>query len=165
MEYSDFDKLKKIYTQVLIDIIVKTYNTKVFRSDLLFKSEIGVFIENPKYSPNEIFENWKENEYTIQLIMHEFTQEIDKVSSKKHNEYMKFFEEIKDLLVQNFMEKKADLKERLERINQYNHTKIFKEKQFKEWSKKARNLRDAYTNDKLEEFKIELKKLSKLYWK
>ena len=167
MEYSDFDRLKKIYTQlielvctakesstmdekmdcffkmfqivraclefspythfytqVLIDIIVKTYNTKVFRSDLLFKSEIGVFIENPKYSPNEMFENWEENEYTIQLIMHEFTQEIDKVSSKKHNEYIKFFETIRDLLVQNFMEKKADLKERLERINKYSNNSI-----------------------------------------
>ena len=386
MEYSDFDKLKKIYTelielvctakesntmnekidcffkmfqivraclefspythfytQVLIDIIVKTYNTKVFRSDLLFKSEIGVFIENPKYSPNEIFENLEENEYTIQLIMHEFTQDIDKISSKKHKEYMKFFETIRDLLVQNFMEKKADLKERLERINKYsnnsivrnlsteeklylyeakrvfdihyvntnpahsifldtkfktkyicdeelslkekrldiediiklmkeknlkvqevyelqsteeqirfelfkiiqnnftinkcencgrlfiptttsnnpnqkgrndqkycnnlyldtgktcreigalnkqkekiknslilkeytreykrmhglhyNHTKIFKEKQFKEWSEKARKLRDTYTDDKLGEFKVELKKLSDLYWK
>ncbi len=386
MEYSDFDKLKKIYTelielvctakesntmnekidcffkmfqivraclefspythfytQVLIDIIVKTYNTKVFRSDLLFKSEIGVFIENPKYSPNEMFENLEENEYTIQLIMHEFTQDIDKISSKKHKEYMKFFETIRDLLVQNFMEKKADLKERLERINKYsnnsivrnlsteeklylyeakrvfdihyvntnpahsifldtkfktkyicteelslkekrldiedivklmkeknlkvqevyelqsteeqirfelfkiiqnnftinkcencgrlfiptttsnnpnqkgrndqkycnnlyldtgktckeigalnkqkekiknslilkeytreykrmhglhyNHTKIFKEKQFKEWSEKARKLRDTYTDDKLGEFKVELKKLSDLYWK
>ena len=112
----EFSPYTHFYTQVLIDIIVKTYNTKVFRSDLLFKSEIGVFIENPKYSPNEMFENWEENEYTIQLIMHEFTQEIDKVSSKKHNEYMKFFETIRDLLVKNFMEKKADLKERLERI-------------------------------------------------
>ena len=167
MEYSDFDKLKKIYTQlielictakesstmdekmdcffkmfqivraclefspythfytqVLIDIIVKTYNTKVFRSDLLFKSEISVFIENPKYSPNEMFENWTENEYTIQLIMHEFTQKIDKISSKKHKEYMEFFETIRDLLVQNFMEKKADLKERLERINKYSNNSI-----------------------------------------
>ena len=167
MEYSDFDKLKKIYTQlielickakeantmdekmdcffkmfqivraclefspythfytqVLIDIIVKTYNTKVFRSDLLFKSKIGVFIENHKYSPNEVFENCEENEYTIQLIMHEFTQQIDKISNKKHNEYMKFFETIRDLLVQNFMEKKADLKERLERINKYSNNSI-----------------------------------------
>ena len=47
----------------------------------------------------------------------------------------------------------------------YNHTKIFKEKQFKEWSKKARNLRDTYTDDKLEEFKIELQKLSNQYYK
>ena len=120
----EFSPYTHFYTQVLIDIIVKTYNTKVFRSDLLFKSEIGVFIENPKYSPNEIFENWEENEYTIQLIMHEFTQDIDKISSKKHKEYMEFFETIRDLLVQNFMEKKADLKERLERINKYSNNSI-----------------------------------------
>ena len=167
MEYSDFDKLKKLYTeiieivctakeadnmetkvdyllilfrkvteclefspythfytQVLIDIIIKTYNTKVLRSDLLFKSQIGVFIENPKYSPNEFYENWEENEYTIHILMHEFTKEIDKVSKKKHNEYMNFFETIRNLLIQNFMEKKADLKERLERINKYSNNSI-----------------------------------------
>ena len=167
MEYSDFDKLKKLYTeiieivctakeadnmetkvdyllilfrkvteclefspythfytQVLIDIIVKTYNTKVLRSDLLFKSQIGVFIENPKYSPNEFYENWEENEYTIHILMHEFTKEIDKVSKKKHNEYMNFFETIRNLLIRNFMEKKADLKERLERINKYSNNSI-----------------------------------------
>ena len=167
MEYSDFDKLKKLYTeiieivctakeadnmetkvdyllilfrkvteclefspythfytQVLIDIIVKTYNTKVFRSDLLFKSQIGVFIENPKYSPNEFYENWEESEYTIHILMHEFTKEIDKVSKKKHNEYMNFFETIRNLLIRNFMEKKADLKERLERINKYSNNSI-----------------------------------------
>ena len=42
----------------------------------------------------------------------------------------------------------------------YNHTKEFKEKQFKEWSKKARELRDNYNDEQIEEFKIELKKLS-----
>lgn len=47
----------------------------------------------------------------------------------------------------------------------YNHTKVFKEKQFKEWSKKARELRDTYTDEQLEEFKIELKNLSSMYWK
>ena len=45
----------------------------------------------------------------------------------------------------------------------YNHTKEFKEKQFKEWSEKARELRDTYTNEQIENFKIELKKLSDLY--
>ena len=116
-----FSPYTHFYTQVLIDIIVKTYNTKVFRSDLLFKSEIGVFIENPKYSPNEIFENWEENEYT--------------------REY-----------------------KRMHGLH-YNHTKVFKEKQFKEWSKKARELRDTYTDEQIEEFKQKLQKLSKIYCK
>lgn len=39
----------------------------------------------------------------------------------------------------------------------YNHTKKFKEKQFKKWSKKARELRDNYSDNQLKEFKIELK--------
>ena len=41
----EFSPYTHFYTQLLIDIIVKTYNTKVFRSDLLFKSDIGCFIE------------------------------------------------------------------------------------------------------------------------
>ena len=120
-ECLEFSPYTHFYTQVLIDIIVKTYNTKVFRSDLLFKSQIGYSFENPKYSANEFFENWEENEYTIHLIMHEFTQKIEKVSKKKHKEYMEFFETVRDLLIENFMEKRSDLKERLERINKYSN--------------------------------------------
>ena len=46
----------------------------------------------------------------------------------------------------------------------YTHTKEFKEKKFKEWSKKARQLRDTYTDEQIGEFKVELKKLSNMYW-
>ena len=47
----------------------------------------------------------------------------------------------------------------------YNHSKNFKERQFKEWSKKARELRNSYNDEQVEAFKTELKKLSNLYWK
>ena len=47
----------------------------------------------------------------------------------------------------------------------YNHQKKFTEKKFKEWSKKARKLRENFTDNKLEDFKMELKKLSDIYWK
>ena len=46
----------------------------------------------------------------------------------------------------------------------YNHPKNFKEKQFKEWSKKAIALRDSYDDSQIEEFKIELNKLSSKYF-
>lgn len=207
-----------------------------------------------------------------------WVQEIDKISNKKHNGYMKFFETIRDLFIENFIEKKTDLKERLELISKYsnnslvrnlsvpeklflyetkrvfdihyvnikpahalflytkfktkyicdeelsvrertldveeivkliksknlkteqvyelenteeqirkvqnspilieynreykrmhglhyNHQKKFTEKKFKEWSKKARELRDKFSDNQLEQFKIELKKLSDMYWK
>ena len=122
----EFSPYTHFYTQILIDIIVKTYNTKVFRSDLLFKSDIGCFIKNPEYSPNEFFEELEENEYNINLIMHEFTQQIEQVSKKRHKEYMDFFETIRDLLIKDFMEKKSDLKERLELISKYSQNSTVK---------------------------------------
>lgn len=42
----------------------------------------------------------------------------------------------------------------------YNHLQ-----KFNEWSKKAQKLRDKYSNEQIENFKIELKKLSAKYWK
>ena len=78
----EFSPYTHFYTQVLIDLIVKTYNTKVFRTDLLFKSQIGVFIENPKYYAKELYEDLEENPYTIELILHEFTDNIDKISDR-----------------------------------------------------------------------------------
>ena len=45
----EFSPYTHFYTQLLIDIIVKTYNTKVFRSDLLFKSDnTRIYSENRK---------------------------------------------------------------------------------------------------------------------
>lgn len=117
----DFSPYTHFYTQVLIDIIVKTYNTKIYRTDLLFKSKIGVFIENPKYSPNEFFQEFEEDEYTTHILLIKWAQKIDKISNKKHNEYIKFFETIRDLLIENLIEKKADLKERLELISKYSN--------------------------------------------
>lgn len=119
-----FSPYTHFYTQVLIDLIVKTYNTKVFRSDLLFKSQIGVFIENPQYYVKELYEDLEENPYTIELILHEFTDNIDKISNKKHKEYIKYFETIRDLLINDFMEKRSDLKERLELISKYSNNSL-----------------------------------------
>lgn len=119
-----FSPYTHFYTQVLIDIIVKTYNTKVFRSDLLFKSQIGVFIKDTKYSPNDFFGELEEDEYTTQILLMKWVQEIDKISAKKHNEYLKFFETIRDLLIENFIEKKTDLKERLELISKYSNNSL-----------------------------------------
>lgn len=120
----EFSPYTHFYTQVLIDIIIKTYNTKVFRSDLLFKSQIGVFIEETKYSPNDFFNELEEDEYTTQILLMKWIQEIDKISNKKHNEYIKFFETIRDLLIDNLIEKKADLKERLELISKYSNNSL-----------------------------------------
>lgn len=120
----NFSPYTHFYTQVLIDIIVKTYNSKVFRSDLLFKSQIGVFIEDSKYYPNDIYRELEEDEYSTQILFLKWSQKVDKISTKKHNEYMKFFETMQDLLIENFIEKKKDLKERLELISEYSNNSL-----------------------------------------
>jgi hypothetical protein len=120
----NFSPYTHFYTQVLIDIIVKTYNSNVFRTDLLFKSQIGVFIENSKYYPSDIYRELEEDEYTTQILLLNWSQKIDKISTKKHNEYMKFFETIRDLLIENLIEKKTDLKKRLELISKYSNNSL-----------------------------------------
>ena len=46
----------------------------------------------------------------------------------------------------------------------YKHPKEFTEKKFKQWSKKAIELRDSFNDSQIEEFKIELQKLSQSYF-
>ena len=120
----NFSPYTHFYTQVLIDIIVKTYNTRTFRTDLLFKSQIGVLIEDEKCYPDEFFRDLEEDEYTPEILLIKWNEEIEKVSTKRHNEYMKFFETIRDLLIENLIEKKTDLKERLELISKYSNNSL-----------------------------------------
>lgn len=120
----NFSPYTHFYTQVLIDIIIKTYNTKVFRTDLLFKYQIGVFIEDEKYYPDEFLRDLEEDEYTPEILLIKWNEEIEKISTKRHNEYMKFFETIRDLLIKNLIEKKTDLKERLELISKYSNNSL-----------------------------------------
>lgn len=120
----NFSPYTHFYTQVLIDIIVKTYNTKTFRTDLLYKSQIGVPINNSKYYPNEIFEEFEEDEYTTQILLLKWIEKIDKLPTKKHKEYINFFETMRDLLIENLMDKKTDLKERLELISKYSNNSL-----------------------------------------
>ena len=67
------------------------------------------------------YDEIEENHYVLQTIMYEWTTEIDKISKKKHNEYIKFFETIKDYLIKDLINQKSDLKERLELISEYSN--------------------------------------------
>lgn len=111
------------HTQLLIYIIIKTYNSS-FRTDLLFKSDFGISIDNSKYYPKEIYSEIEEDEYTTEILLAKWIQEINKVSTKKHHEYLKFFETIRDLLIEDLMEKRFDLKERLELLSKYSNNSL-----------------------------------------
>ena len=74
-------------------------------------------LKKTKYYADESFEELEEDTYVTQTYLYQWTYKIDKISKKKHKEYMEYFETIRDLLINNFIEKKADLKERLELIS------------------------------------------------
>lgn len=123
-EILKFSPYTHFYTQTLIDLIVKTYNSGIFRTDLLFKYKIPVFIENRKYSQDERFKEIEEDEYVVETCLYNWIQKIDKVSKKQHKEYIEFFYTIRDLLIDNFMEMKSDLKRRLELISEYSNNSL-----------------------------------------
>ena len=95
----EFSPYTHFYTQVLIDLIVKTYNFNAFRTDLLFKSQISVFIENSKYTPNEIYEQIEENQYTIELILYEWTKKKEEMTKNIVIIYIKILKKLAEKLV------------------------------------------------------------------
>lgn len=95
MDNKEFEKLKAIYTQ-LIELVCYAKETNS---------------EDEKYYPNDFYRDLEEDEYTTEILMLKWNEEVEKISKKKHNEYMKFFETIRDLLIENLIEKKTDLKE------------------------------------------------------
>ena len=108
MDNKEFEKLKAIYTQ-LIELVCYAKETNS---------------EDEKYYPNDFYRDLEEDEYTTEILMLKWNEEVEKISKKKHNEYMKFFETIRDLLIENLIEKKTDLKERIELISKYSNNSL-----------------------------------------
>ena len=84
----------------------------------------GVLIEDSKYYPNEFYRELEEDEYTPEILVIKWNEEIKKVSNKRHKEYMECFETIRDLLIENLIEKKTDIKGRLELISKYSNNSL-----------------------------------------
>lgn len=118
-----FSPYTHFYTQTLIDIIVKTYDTEVFRTDLLFKYKIGVFIDEKKYYPNEFFAEIPESPLVFETMLYNL-HSVYEFSEDEHTEYLEFFIKIKNLLLENFMTKQKDLKQRLESISEYSNNPL-----------------------------------------
>ena len=118
-----FSPYTHFYTQTLIDIIVKTYDTEVYRTDLLYKYKIGVFIDEKKYYPDEFFAEIPESPLVIDTMLYNL-HSVNELPENKHNEYLKFFIKTKNLLLENFITKQKDLKQRLEAISEYSNNPL-----------------------------------------
>lgn len=118
-----FSPYTHFYTQTLIDIIVKTYDFEVYRTDLLFKYKIGVFIDDKKYYPDEFFSEIPESPLVIDTMIYNL-RFVYKLPENEHNEYLEFFIKMKNLLLENFITKQKDLKQRLEAISEYSNNPL-----------------------------------------
>ena len=145
-----FSPYTHFYTQTLIDIIVKTYDFKVYRTDLLFKYKIGVFIEDKKYYPDEFFSEIPESPLVIDTMIYNL-RFVYKLPENEHNEYLEFFIKMKNLLLENFITKQKDLKQRLEAISEYSNNPLvmnleIEQRLFFYEAKKVFNLNYVATN-------------------
>ena len=94
------------------------------KGNRIILKNIGVLIEDSKYYPNEFYRELEEDEYTSEILVIKWNEEIEKVSNKRHKEYMEYFETIRDLLIENLIEKKIDIKGRLELISKYSNNSL-----------------------------------------
>lgn len=119
--FGNSEQLKISFISSIYIIFLKLFQ---YFYEILFSLFIGVPIKDSKYYPDEFYRDIEEDEYTPEILIIKWNEEIEKVSKKKHNEYIKFFETIRDLLIQNLIEKKTDLKERLELISKYSNNSL-----------------------------------------
>lgn len=119
----------------------------------MFKSQIDVFLEDSKYYPDGFYRDLEEDEYTTEILMLKWNEEIGTSNKCK--------EKVEDSpILKEFNKEYKKIYAR-----HYKHPKEFPENKFKQWSKKAIELRDSFDDKQIEEFKIALNKLSNLYCK
>lgn len=240
----DFSPYTHFYNQILVDIIIKTYNMNLIRSDLLIKNDIKFNYDEgfnkKETSIHELLLEKDEDKKNTTILVRDCFQKVSGITEKRNNNFLEFFNEVKDALTMDFKEKVNAYNKRItlmaeyskdkiirdltpeqkiylyestgvfnlnylnlsptntifldtafktkyiangsltkeEKISDslvlkefqreykrmyglhYNNSKKFTEAKFKRWSKQARELRDKYTDDKIEDFKEELKNLS-----
>ena len=117
----EFSPYTHFYNQILIDTIVKTYNTETIRSDIPLKAGVDIDFDDEEFYPDEDFMEREEDTYCIQTIGHEWGQKIDEVSKKEQKICLKFFEIVKDELIKDLFNKREDLIKRVSLISEYSN--------------------------------------------
>ena len=134
MQNEDFDKLKTFYSDLIECVsIAKETDSEDENMDCFLKM-FQIVKECLKFSP------CKDTDKTCKQI-----GAINKQKEKVKNslilkEYNREYKRVYGL--------------------HYNHPKKFSDAKFEKWSKKAKELRNSYDDSQIEEFKMELKKLS-----
>lgn len=123
----EFSPYTHFYNQLLVDVIIKTYNMNFIRSDILIKNAIR-FDYDEKFSKKEIdihellLEKDEEKKNTT-LLVQECFQKVSGISKKRNEQFLEFFNEVKDALAMDFKRKVNEYYKRISMIAEYSSYK------------------------------------------
>lgn len=123
----EFSPYSHFYNQLLVDVIIKTYNMNFIRSDILIKNDIK-FDYDEKFNKKEtdihelLLEKDEEKKNTTMLVRDCF-QKVSGISKKRKDQLLEFFNEVKDALVMDFKRKVNEYNERITMIAEYSSYK------------------------------------------
>lgn len=123
----EFSPYTHFYNQLLVDVIIKTYNMNFIRSDILIKNDIK-FDYDEKFTKKEtdihelLLEKDEEKKNTTILVRDCF-QKVSGISKKRNDQLLEFFNEVKDALVMDFKRKVNEYNERIKMIAEYSSHK------------------------------------------
>lgn len=130
-KYLDFSPYTHFYNQILVDIIIKTYNMNFIRSDLLIKNDIKFNYDEgfnkKETSIHELLLEKDEDKKNTTILVRDCFQKVSGITEKRNNNFLEFFNEVKDALTMNFKEKVNAYNKRITLMAEYSKDKIIRD--------------------------------------
>lgn len=127
----DFSPYTHFYNQILVDIIIKTYNMNFIRSDLLIKNDIKFNYDEgfnkKETSIHELLLEKDEDKKNTTILVKDCFQKISSITEKRNNKFLEFFNEVKDALAMDFKEKANEYNERINLMAEYSKDKVIRD--------------------------------------
>lgn len=127
----DFSPYTHFYNQILVDIIIKTYNMNLIRSDLLIKNDIKFNYDEgfnkKETSIHELLLEKDEDKKNTTILVRDCFQKVSGITEKRNNNFLEFFNEVKDALTMDFKEKVNAYNKRITLMAEYSKDKIIRD--------------------------------------
>lgn len=127
----DFSPYTHFYNQILVDIIIKTYNMNFIRSDLLIKNDIKLNYDEgfnkKETSIHELLLEKDEDKKNTTILVRDCFQKVSGITEKRNNNFLEFFNEVKDALTMDFKEKVNEYNKRITLMAEYSNDKLIRD--------------------------------------
>lgn len=127
----EFSPYTHFYNQILVDTIIKTYNMNFIRSDLLIKNDIKFNYDEgfnkKETSIHEILLEKDEDKKNTTILVRDCFQKVSGITEKRNNNFLEFFNEVKDALTMDFKEKVNEYNKRITLMAEYSNDKLIRD--------------------------------------